>query len=39
VLGEMAIQDTRRFDNRSFSLSATPFRTGADEGVVDHGAS
>jgi hypothetical protein len=37
VLGEMAIQDTRRFDNRSFSLSATPFRTGADEGVLDHG--
>jgi hypothetical protein len=37
VLGEMAIQDTRRFDNRSFSLSATPFRTGADEGVFDHG--
>ncbi len=37
VLGEMAIQDTRRFDNSSFSLSATPFRTGADEGVFDHG--
>ena len=37
TLGEMAITDTRQFDNRTFSLSATPFRTGADFGVSDHG--
>jgi len=28
-LGEMALEDPRRFDNGTFSLSATPFRTGA----------
>src|SRR6266851_5173682 len=27
-LGEMAIEDTRQFDNQTFSISATPFRTG-----------
>src|SRR5258708_18909838 len=37
VPGEMAVKDTRQFDNGSFSLTATPFRTGADEGVFDHG--
>jgi len=35
-IGEMALEDTRRFDNRTFSLSATPFRTGADASVFDH---
>ena len=34
--GEMAIEDTRRFDNRTFSISATPFRTGKDSSVFDH---
>jgi len=35
-IGEMALEDTRRFDNRTFSLSAAPFRTGADASVFDH---
>jgi Family of unknown function (DUF6081) len=35
-LGEMAIEDTRRFDNQTFSISATPFRTGKDSSVFDH---
>ena len=33
TLGEMAVEDTRQFDNQTFSLSATPFRTSADSGV------
>jgi hypothetical protein len=37
TLGEMAVQDTRRFDNHTFSISATPFRTGKDSSVADHG--
>src|SRR2546428_1183822 len=36
TLGEMAIADTRRFDNHTFSISATPFRTGKDSSVLDH---
>ncbi len=36
TLGEMAVEDTRQFDNQTFSLSATPFRTGADSSVADH---
>ena len=36
ILGEMGIADTRRFDNHSFSISATPFRFGKDSGVDDH---
>src|SRR5260370_5351648 len=36
-LGEMAIQDTRQFDNHTLSIAATPFRTGADASVADHG--
>ena len=36
TLGEMAVEDTRQFDNQAFSLSATPFRTSADSGVADH---
>ena len=35
TLGEMAVEDTRQFDNQTFSLSATPFRTSADSGVAD----
>jgi hypothetical protein len=35
-LGEMVIADTRRFDNHTFSISATPFRTGKDSSVFDH---
>src|SRR6266851_10217572 len=35
TLGEMAIADTRRFDNHTFSISATPFRTGRDSSVFD----
>jgi len=35
-LGEMALEDTRQFDNRTFTLAATPFRTGADASVFDH---
>ena len=37
MLGEMAIEDTRRFDNRTFAISATPFRFGKDASVADHG--
>ncbi len=37
MVGEMAIEDTRRFDNRTLAISATPFRTGQDSGVADHG--
>src|SRR5260370_4794304 len=37
TLGEMAVQDTRQFDNHSLSISATPFRTGKDTSVADHG--
>src|SRR5690348_16064929 len=33
----MAIEDTRQFDNHTFSISATPFRFGKDSGVADHG--
>ena len=36
TLGDMAIADTRQFDNHSFSISATPFRFGKDSGVSDH---
>ncbi len=36
TLGEMAVEDTRRFDNRTLSISATPFRTGRDSSVFDH---
>jgi hypothetical protein len=34
--GEMAIADTRQFDNHTLSISATPFRTGKDSSVADH---
>src|SRR5258705_11931017 len=37
MLGEMAVEDTRRFDNHSLSISAAPFRTGKDSSVADHG--
>ncbi len=33
----MTVEDTRRFDNHSLSISATPFRTGKDSSVADHG--
>ena len=36
TLGEMTIEDTRRFDNHTFSISATPFRTAHDSSVADH---
>ena len=36
TLGEMAIADTRQFDNHSLSISATPFRTGKDSSVSDN---
>jgi len=36
TLGEMAIEDTRQFDNHTLSISATPFRTGKDSSVSDH---
>jgi hypothetical protein len=36
TLGEMALEDTRQFDNHTFSISATPFRTGQDFSVLDH---
>src|SRR5258708_14517006 len=36
TLGEMAVEDTRQFDNHSLSISATPFRTGKDSSVLDH---
>jgi hypothetical protein len=32
MAGEMAIEDTRRFANRTLAISATPFRTGQDAG-------
>lgn len=35
-LGEMQLEDTRRFDGGRFSLSAIPFRTTSDVGVDDH---
>jgi len=37
TLGEMAIEDTRQFDNHALSISATPFRFGKDSSVADHG--
>ena len=37
TLGEMAIQDTRQFDNHTLAISATPFRFGKDSSVADHG--
>ena len=36
ILGEMAIEDTRRFDNYGFWIAASPFRFGKDSGVDDH---
>ena len=36
MLAEMAVADTRQFDNHSLSISATPFRTGKDSSVSDH---
>src|SRR5712692_10019017 len=33
----MVVEDTRQFDNHSLSISATPFRTGKDSSVADHG--
>jgi len=36
TLGEMAIEDTRRFDNHTLSISATPFRTAHDSSVAEH---
>ncbi|MGH8784988.1 MAG: DUF6081 family protein [Cupriavidus necator] len=35
-LGEMALEDTRRFADGKFSVAAVPFRTSADLGVFDH---
>lgn len=35
-IGEMTLGDTRRFDNDTFFVGATPFRTGADASVFDH---
>jgi Family of unknown function (DUF6081) len=35
-LGEFVDKDTRIFDNASFSVSATPFRSSVDDGVLDH---
>lgn len=37
MLGDMAVEDTRQFDNHSLAISATPFRTGQDSSVADHG--
>ena len=34
--GEMAVNDTRAFDNETFVVGAVPFRTGADFSVFDH---
>ncbi len=34
--GEMAAEDTRRFDDGVFTVAAAPFRTGADKSVLDH---
>jgi hypothetical protein len=35
-LGEMAVEDTRRFSGGVLTLSAVPFQTGSDVGVEDH---
>ncbi|GAB3258096.1 DUF6081 family protein [Nocardioides dilutus] len=35
-LGEMALTDTRSFARGAFTVSAVPFRTGADFSVFDH---
>lgn len=35
-IGEMTLGDTRRFDNDTFFVGATPFRTAADVSVLDH---
>ena len=35
-LGEMALQDTRRFEDGVFTVSAAPFSTGVDKSVLDH---
>jgi hypothetical protein len=35
-LGEMAVEDTRRFSGGRLHVSAVPFRTGSDVGVDDH---
>lgn len=35
-LDEFIDQDTRVFDNSSFSVSAIPFRSSVDNGVLDH---
>jgi len=37
TLGEMAIEDTRQFDNHTLAIAATPFRFGKDSSVADHG--
>ncbi len=37
MVGEMAIEDTRQFDNHTLAISAMPFRTGQDASVSDHG--
>ena len=37
MLGEMTVEDTRQFDNHSLAISATPFQTGKDSSVSDHG--
>ena len=34
--GEMAVEDTRRFEDGVFTVAAAPFRTGADKSVFDH---
>lgn len=34
--GEMAIKDTRRFEDGVFTVAAAPFQTGADKSVLDH---
>jgi hypothetical protein len=35
-LGEMAVEDTRRFSGGRLHVSAVPFRAGSDVGVDDH---
>jgi hypothetical protein len=35
-LGEMAVEDTRRFSGGRLHVRAVPFRTGSDVGVDDH---
>src|SRR3989441_10543147 len=37
TLGEMAVDDTRQFDNHSLSVFATPLRAGKDSSVAHHG--